>query len=272
MMHEAKPSAAAADADFHRAVAAFLDFDGTLVALAPRPDEVIVPKALAASLAALAARLDGALALVTGRPIEAVDRFLAPYRFAVAGGHGTERRRADGTMIAPDPALAAAAARIGARLRPLVEREPRLVLETKPASVGLHFREAPELEAVCRTAVDAALTAEPLFTVVAGKMVFEARPARIDKGTAVEVFLTESPFAGRAPLFIGDDRTDEDGFASVQARGGLGIKVGPGQTAAHYRLADPAAVHRLVGRLGDGGTFGDMAALRAFLDQQEAAS
>jgi trehalose 6-phosphate phosphatase len=120
--------------------------------------------------------------------------------------------------------------------------------------------------------VDEALKAEPLFTVVAGKMVFEARPARIDKGTAVEVFLTESPFAGRAPLFIGDDRTDEDGFALAQARGGLGIKIGPGQTAAHYRLADPAAVHRLVEKLGDSGAFGDMAALAAFLGREDAAS
>lgn len=272
MMQEAKPLAAAADADFHRAVAAFIDFDGTLVTLAARPDAVVVPKTLAANLAALATRLDGALALVTGRPIEAVDGFLAQYRLAVAGGHGTERRRADGTAIPPDPALATAAARIGARLRPLAEREPRLVLETKPASVALHFREAPELEPVCRVAVDEALKAEPLFTVVAGKMVFEARPARIDKGSAVEVFLTEPPFAGRAPLFIGDDRTDEDGFAVAQARGGLGIKVGPGPTAAHYRLADPAAVHRLVGKLGDGGAIGDMAALIALLDQQEAAS
>jgi trehalose 6-phosphate phosphatase len=272
MMQEAKPLAAAAAADIHRAVAAFIDFDGTLVALAPRPDAVVVPKSLGAGLAALAARLDGALALVTGRPIEAVDRFLAPYQLAVAGGHGTERRRADGTLVAPDPALAAAAARIGARLRPLADREPRVVLETKPASVALHFREAPELEAVCRRAVDEALQAEPLFTVVAGKMVFEARPARIDKGTAVEAFLTEPPFAGRAPLFIGDDRTDEDGFAVVQRRGGLGIKVGPGPTAAHYRLADPTAVHRLIEKLGDGGAIGEMAGLTAFLDQEEAAS
>jgi trehalose 6-phosphate phosphatase len=271
MINEAKSAGAAAGPDFHRSIAAFVDFDGTLVGLAQRPEDVIVPPGLADGLAALATRLDGALALVTGRPIEAVDRFLAPHRFAMAGGHGSERRRADGSRLGLDPDLAAAATRIGARLTPLARREPRLALEIKPASVALHFREAPELEAVCRAAVDDALRDEPLFTVVAGKMVFEARPARIDKGTAVEAFLAEPPFAGRAPLFIGDDRTDEDGFAVVQARGGLGIKVGPGPTSARYRLADPDAVHRLIGRLGDGGALGEMAAVAASLDEVEAA-
>jgi trehalose 6-phosphate phosphatase len=271
MTSETAPRAGATDSEGRRGIAAFLDFDGTLVALADRPEGVVVPPGLAEDLAGLAARLDGALAMVTGRPIESVDRFLAPRLFAIAGGHGTERRRADGTRLALDPDLTAAAGRIGARLTPLARREPGLALEIKPASVALHFRQAPELEAICRSAMDEALQDEPLFTIITGKMVFEARPAGIDKGTAMAAFLTEPPFAGRVPLFIGDDRTDEDGFVIAQAQGGLGIKVGPGATVALHRLADPPAVSRLLEGLGDGGRLGDIAAVAAFLSAEAVA-
>lgn len=272
MTSHAASRAGATEPDGHPGLVVFADFDGTLVAIAERPEDVVVPPGLVASLAGLARRLQGALAIVTGRPIDAIDRFLAPGRFAVAGGHGTERRRADGSMLMPDSALQAASARIGARLLPLAQSDPRLALEIKIAAVALHFRQAPELEAACRAAMEAALRDEPLFTVVAGKMVFEARPASASKGTAVTAFLAEPPFAGRVPLFIGDDRTDEDGFAVVQERGGLGIKVGTGETIARRRLAGPSAVLELLGALGDGGQLGNISAVEAFLDDRGIAS
>jgi trehalose 6-phosphate phosphatase len=270
MKSETTPRGGATDSKARAPIAAFLDFDGTLVELADRPESVVLPEQLAENLAGLAKRLGGALALVTGRPIDVVDGFLAPYRFAVAGGHGTERRRADGTMLALDPALVAASARIGAQLTSLAQREPRLALEIKSAAVALHFRQAPELAEICRTAMDEALHNQPLFAVITGKMVLEARPAGVDKGRAVEAFMAEAPFAGRVPLFIGDDRTDEDGFAIAQARGGLGIKIGPGDTVARLRLASPAAVYRLLEALGDGGPLADIAGVSNFVAYAEA--
>ena len=266
MSSPATPRAGIMQPSDRRGIVVFADFDGTLVSIADRPEDVIVPPGLSTDLAGLAERLHGALALVTGRPIEAIDRFLAPGRFAVAGGHGTERRRPDGSMLMPDTALQAASARIGARLRPFAQGEPRLVLEIKIAAVSLHFRQAPELEAVCREAMEAALEDEPLFTIIAGKMVFEAKPAALNKGTAAAAFLVEPPFAGRAPLFVGDDRTDEDGFAIAQAQGGLGIKVGAGETMARHRLPSPSAVLELFDALGDDGRLGNISAVEAFLD------
>jgi trehalose 6-phosphate phosphatase len=268
MPSEAASNAGASQSGARGRIVVFADFDGTLVSIADRPEDIIVPPGLPGSLAGLAARLHGALAIITGRPIDAIDRFLAPGRFAVAGGHGTERRRADGSILMPDAALQAASARIGARLAQLAQSDARLVLEIKAAAVGLHFRQAPELEAVCRRAMDAAVQDEPLFIVVAGKMVLEARPAALNKGIAVRDFLAEPPFAGRLPLFVGDDRTDEDGFAVAQAKGGLGVKVGAGETSARRRLAGPPAVLDLFAALGDDGQLGNISAIEAFLDDK----
>jgi trehalose 6-phosphate phosphatase len=221
------------------ACALFLDFDGTLVDIAPEPGAVVVPSSLVPTLGALRQYLGGAMAVVSGRPIREIDQFLAPLRLPVAGVHGAERRTADGAvdLLPPHPlqlvqqaADALAACHAG------------LLVEHKSNSVALHYRLAPELEAVCLGAMQDAVDRSPGLVLLRGKMVVEAKPCGVTKGSAIEAFLREAPFAGRTPIFVGDDVTDEAGFDTVQGLGGLGIKVGEGATAAWQRLPDPNAL------------------------------
>jgi trehalose 6-phosphate phosphatase len=121
-----------------------------------------------------------------------------------------------------------------------------LILEPKDGAVALHFRQAPELEEDCLLAMQAATAAHSGFALVPGKMVIEARPSGFDKGSALKAFMQEEPFAGRTPIFIGDDTTDEDGFRAAQELGGIGIKLGPGKTIARMRIADVASVYALL--------------------------
>lgn len=221
--------------------ALFLDFDGTMVDIAPQPHAVHVPPPLVDSLATLNEYLGGALAVISGRPIAQIDDFLAPLRLPVAGVHGAERRGADGTLellnTHPLDDVEAAA-------RALVERHPALLVECKRGSVALHYRQAPELEAECLRAMREAVAGSPGISLLQGKMVVEAKPGGASKGRAIESFLREAPFTGRLPVFIGDDITDEVGFSTVQRLGGLGIKVGAGPSVAWQRLADPGALRQ----------------------------
>lgn len=219
--------------------ALFLDFDGTLVDLAPQPEAVIVPADLVATLTAINNYLGGALALISGRPIEQIDGFLHPLRLPVAGVHGTERRDAAGdmTLLSTHPLQ-----RVEEAAQALATRHPRLRVEHKRGAIALHYRQAPELEPECVHAMQEAVDDSPGLTLLRGKLVLEAKPGGAGKGQAIEAFLQEPPFAGRRPVFAGDDFTDEVGFAAVQRLQGLGIKVGDGATVAWQRLASPAAL------------------------------
>ena len=219
--------------------ALFLDFDGTLVDLAPEPAAVVVPPGVVDTLTRLHAWLGGAVALISGRPIEQIDEFLQPLKLPVAGVHGVERRDAGGelTLLSTHPLQ-----RVEEVAAALAARFPRLRVETKRGSLAIHYRQAPELELVCLQAMEAAVDASPGLTLLRGKMVVEAKPGGASKGNAIEAFMNEAPFAGRAPVFAGDDYTDEVGFATVQRLHGTAIKVGEGATAAPHRLASPAAL------------------------------
>ncbi|HWP12754.1 MAG TPA: trehalose-phosphatase, partial [Ramlibacter sp.] len=153
--------------------------------------------------------------------------------------HGTERRAFDGAVsllsthplrIVEDAALTLAA------------QDPRLRVANKRGSVALHYRQAPELEPQCLQAMQRAVEQSPGLTLLRGKMVVEAKPGGASKGHAIEAFLHEPPFAGRTPVFVGDDFTDEVGFSTVQRMQGLGIKVGEGASVAWHRMASPAAL------------------------------
>lgn len=219
--------------------ALFLDFDGSLVDLAPQPEAVIVPSGLVATLGAIHRYLGGALALISGRPIEQIDGFLRPLHLPIAGVHGTERRGADGTitLLSTHPLQ-----RVEEAAHALAARHPALRVENKRGSVALHYRQAPELERLCLETMQAAVDESPGLTLLRGKMVAEAKPGGASKGHAIEAFMKEAPFAGRMPVFAGDDFTDEVGFSTVQRMHGLGIKVGEGATVAWQRLASPAAL------------------------------
>lgn len=217
--------------------ALFLDFDGTLVDLAPQPEAVIVPSGLVGTLEAVHGYLGGALALISGRPIEQIDSFLQPLRLPIAGVHGTERRGAAGglTLLSTHPLQQVEKAALA-----LAARHSSLRVEKKRGSIALHYRQAPELELECLRTMQTAVEESPGLTLLRGKMVVEAKPGGASKGQAIEAFMQEPPFAGRCPVFVGDDFTDEVGFATVQRLRGLGVKVGPGASVAFQRLASPA--------------------------------
>ena len=223
----------------HPSCALFLDFDGSLVDLAPQPEAVIVPSGLVGTLESLKTYLGGAVALISGRPIEQIDAFLHPLQLPAAGVHGAERRAADGvvTLMSTHPLENVEEAALA-----LAALHPQLRVENKRGSIALHYRQAPELERLCLETMQAAVEQSPGLTLLRGKMVAEAKPGGASKGHAIEAFLHEPPFAGRTPVFVGDDITDEVGFSTVQRMRGLGVKVGEGATVAWQRLASPAAL------------------------------
>ena len=223
--------------DVHDAL--FLDFDGTLADLADRPDAVAIEAGLVDRLARLSKWLSGALAVISGREISQIDVHLAPLRLPAAGVHGVQRRSATGrTVHLAAPNLKEAEA----SLQAFASAHPGTFVESKRGAIALHYRLAPKFEAECREAMSAVASDLPGMTVMAGKMVFELKPAHANKGHAVDAFLSEPPFLGRRAIYAGDDVTDEDAIVAVQARGGIGIKVGRGPSAAKCRVAEPAAL------------------------------
>ena len=219
----------------------FLDFAGTLIDIAVTPESVAATPAEIGLLGALHRATGGALALISGRSIARMDELFSPLVLPAAGQHGAERRDAQGRRHRyrfPAQALRPVAGGI----RNFAARHRGLVFEDKGASVALHYRLAPELASAAFEAVREA--AEPLGDAVevqGGKMVVELKPAGCDKGRAIESFMQEPPFAGRVPVFIGDDLTDEYGFRVVNRLGGHSVKVGEGESAARYCLENPAA-------------------------------
>lgn len=222
----------------------FLDLDGTLIEIAARPAAVQVTSELPALIGDLFAAAAGAVALISGRLIADVDRLLRMPQLPLAGQHGAERRDARGRLhrhAVDDSALSSLRAQVHAWSL----AHPGCVIEDKGLSLALHYRGAPELEQpLDQLARQASAGTNGSFQVQPGKMVIEIKPSGRDKGRAIEEFLGEAPFAGRLPVFIGDDVTDEHGFVAVNARGGTSIKVGDGVTAAALRLPNVDAVHR----------------------------
>lgn len=219
--------------------ALFLDFDGTLTELAPRPEAVRIASGLVPTLSALHAHLGGALAIVTGRPEVDIDGFLAPLQLPLASEHGAQYRLSDASRPAvapPDLDLVRRAAEA------LAASHPGVLVEHKRASVALHYRLAPHLEPLCHDALLNAMQGLDGVELLPGKCVFEVKPRGVHKGQAILDFMTQPPFAGRTPVFVGDDVTDEAGFAAVHSLGGWGIKVGEGPTMAQHRCMTPAAL------------------------------
>ena len=216
--------------------ALFLDFDGTLVEIASVPHLVRVPAELPQLLARLAGRLGGAVAVVSGRPLDELSRMLAPFAGPIAGDHGLERRRSDGN-VADCPAVPELA-RFRRLIAAFAERHDGVIFEDKGCTLALHYRQAPSVGALCDALVrQAADASNGALVAVPGKMVIEMMPRSAGKGRAISDFLAGPPFHGRVPVFIGDDTTDEDGFTVVNRLGGASVHVGPGVTVARYNFA-----------------------------------
>jgi trehalose 6-phosphate phosphatase len=230
-------------------LALFLDVDGTLLDIAPTPESVIVSEQIKQLLHTLSTLLDGALALVSGRSIRTLDVLFDPLRFTAAGIHGCERREASGCILRPDIDIARVAAARD-ELTAWTLRHPGTLLEDKGYALALHYRLAPELEIPALSEVESALAMLGTHELQRGKFVFELRPAGYSKGGAIQAFMSEQPFRGRQPLFIGDDVTDEAGFDAVNQLKGISVRVGHStQTAAKYRLENVQAVIGWLGTL-----------------------
>lgn len=225
-----------------REAALFLDVDGTLLEIAPRPDEVRVPAGLPDLLERRAGERGGALALVSGRALADIDALFRPWQGAAAGLHGLERRRADLSLDrALDPEAAGALDRLRPQFALLARRIRGLLVEDKGATIALHYRAVPERAAEVIAAVES--LRHPALREILGKMVIEFQPRIRNKGAAVAAFLAEPPFIGRLPVYLGDDTTDEDAFAEINRRGGVSVLVGPARaTAAMRRLPSVASV------------------------------
>lgn len=218
----------------------FFDFDGTLSEIADSPASAMIEDRARQALEALFRATSGAVAIVTGREIGSVDALLSPLRLPVAGVHGLERRNGAGTLSAYKTEEEAALL-LESVLNPFVTHNAGLVLEKKRGALALHYRLRPDLEALCLSLVEDAVAASSGVVLTRGKMVIETRFHKATKGTAVHDFLQEIPFQGRVPFFAGDDVTDEDAFAVVNGLGGISVKVGPGESLAHFRAASVSA-------------------------------
>jgi trehalose 6-phosphate phosphatase len=251
---QARPAGAAEPGPlpaFAREWALFLDVDGTLLDIALHPRAVRVEPALLEALGRLQHLCDGRLALVSGRSIAELDALFAPLALPIAGQHGSERRRATREVLLERPSSGALAEARDA-LETLAKRNPGLLFEDKGLALAMHFRNAPHLEPLVeRTLGEVAQSSAGEFGLQRGKMVLELVPHGKNKGSAIAEYMCEAPFAGRVPVFVGDDITDEHGFVLVNGLGGHSVKVGLGASAARFRLSGAVQVRAWLGAYAD---------------------
>ncbi len=238
-----------------QAYALFLDFDGTLVDIVERPEAVAVEPDLPDILLRLQERLGGALAIVSGRPVSFLDHHLKPYRFDMAGLHGLEQRIA-GDLHLCDPDDHPQLRRMIGRLKDVVADKAGILIEDKGCSVAIHWRLAPQEKEFALSTAHAAVEAlGSEYRLQHGKAVAEILPSAAGKGKVIESFLQAAPYKGRRPIFVGDDLTDENGFKAVNARGGLSVRIGAGETIAKIRLGTPADLRHCLSTWASDGSF-----------------
>ena len=228
--------------------ALFLDVDGCLLAFKDDPQAVVVPVALQTLLQQLHAALGGALALVSGRSVDDLERLFGAPAWTLAGLHGFQLRYADGhhREVTVDPAEERHMRR---EVTALAARLEHVQLEDKQQAMALHCRRAPWQLSVLREAAEALIPQLPGYELQPGNLVMEFKPAGMNKGLVVAELLRVAPFAGRRPVYLGDDLTDEYGFAVANREHGLSVRVGSREpTAARFTLADPAAVQDWLAR------------------------
>jgi trehalose 6-phosphate phosphatase len=230
--------------------ALFLDIDGTLLDIAPSPYAVVMPQGLCATLSTLRNRLGGALALISGRALSSIDSLFQPLRLPAAGQHGAEIRLASGDVLrvwvspGSSHALRQEVGRVVADL-------PGILIEPKSMGIAVHYRQVPEVsDELARRLADVLADRRKEFQMMCGKFVFELKPRDADKARAIEVFMRHDPFVGRIPVFVGDDRTDEDGFAAATRLGGHAVRVGATQDGMPgFRLGSAPEVRTWLDRL-----------------------
>lgn len=211
----------------------YLDLDGTLAEIVARPADAVVTATMRDLITRLVSQTNQSVAVVSGRSLKDIDRLMHPLLLPAAGSHGQELRFPNSFTEAKGVNDIAADA-----VTKIMEFASLsgLLAETKPGTVALHYRSAPDLEAASRNLIDGIAARDDRYRAIHGKMVSELAQRAFDKGTAIAGFADTAPFRGKVPVMVGDDVTDEDGFHMAQKLGGHGIKIGPGPTAARYRL------------------------------------
>ncbi|MEN0615900.1 trehalose-phosphatase [Klebsiella indica] len=230
----------------------FFDLDGTLAGIKPHPDQVVIPADVLQTLQRLTQQHNGAVALISGRSMVELDALTRPYRLPLAGVHGAERRDINGKthiVALPDALLD----RLSAQLTAAVAALPGCELECKGMAFAVHYRQAPQQQQAVLALAQEVVQRYPILALQPGKCVIEIKPHGVDKGEAIAAFMQETPFKGRKPVFVGDDLTDEAGFAVVNRLGGVSVKVGSGETQARWRLPDVTAVHLWISDIANHG-------------------
>ncbi|NDU91243.1 MAG: trehalose-phosphatase [Ferrovum sp.] len=226
----------------------FLDVDGTLIELADTPDAVHVDHLLLTLIDDLHQKVGGALALISGRSLTNLDHCLKMPWLPIAGQHGLERRDNFGNIHRHGISQISSELFVE-RLAPLMARHPGLHIEYKGATLAVHYRREPHLGSYLHRLLKGMVLQMAGLQVQPGKRVLEIKPSGYDKGSAIEEYMSQPPFAGRRVVFIGDDLTDEHGFAVVNRLDGYSIKVGAGRTCAHYRLSGIESVRSWLAKL-----------------------
>ena len=213
--------------------ALFLDFDGTLAPIVPRPEDAAASPETRRAVERIVERTGGAVAILSGRDLTDLDARLAPLKLPAAGSHGVVRRDAAGQLrrdAATGEELAAACSRVEE-----FAAQHGLLVERKAGAVTLHYRNKPEAADPSRELADEIVAATEGLRAIHGNMVSEIAVLAANKGHALDAFMDEPPFAGRIPVMAGDDTTDEDAFEAAQRRGGIGLKIGTGPSIANAR-------------------------------------
>ena len=225
--------------------ALFLDFDGTLVEIAARPDAIDVPDRVPRLLDRARERTGGRVAIVSGRTIAELRHYLPGFDGPLVGAHGAEHFRAGKTVRAVDidPETIAT---LHDTVAAFARRTPGLLAEAKDSGAVLHHREAPEAAEAAGAFMSGLVASLPGFVLQGAHAAHEIRPEGVGKDRALALLCRDEPFAGGTPIFAGDDLTDEPALDWVQQRGGTGLRIGEGETVAAHRLTGPAALLTLL--------------------------
>ena len=229
--------------------ALLLDVDGTLLDFKDDPAAVVAPPSLVGLLHGLRAALNGALALVSGRGLDDLDRIFGRAGWSAAGLHGLEVRHADGSICRGE-ASAASLKQLRQMADQLAAQFADVRIEDKHRAIALHCRQDPDQLAALNAAATAMMPGLPNYELQPGRQVLEIKPAGVNKGEAVSQLLSRAPFLDRTPVYLGDDLTDEHAFTRVNLEQGISVRVGSREPSdARFTLHDPAAVTRWLGRV-----------------------
>ncbi len=221
--------------------ALFLDLDGTLAEIATTPQAAFIPTKIIEAVKKLHHLTDQALAIISGRTLADIDNLCGGLRLTAAGQHGLELRYPDGHLMQVEGEHILQLVKAGAIT--LQQQYPSLLLEFKSMGLAVHYRQAPELADMVQQHLQKIVAVNLELQLQQGKMVSEVRLTGANKGTAIAELMSEKPFIGKTPIFIGDDVTDEDGFTAVNQLGGISVKIGPGDTGAQCHLQNVAQLH-----------------------------